>query len=58
MFGKFCDKLCSKVSETISVIIALIGFIFVLLLQIFFYGGFIALVILTAYFILRFFLGG
>ncbi len=58
MFGKFCEKLCNKISETISVIIALIGFIFVLLLQILFYGGFIALVILTAYFILKFFLGG
>ena len=58
MFGNFCEKLFNKVSETISVIIALIGFIFVLILQIMFYGGFVALVILTAYFILKFFLGG
>lgn len=58
MFGNFCDKLFNKVSETISVIIALAGFIFVLMLQILFYGGFIALVILTAYFILKFLLGG
>lgn len=58
MFGNFCEKLFNKVSETISVIIALIGFIFVLMLQIMFYGGFVALVILTAYFILKFFLGG
>ena len=58
MFGNFCEKLFNKVSETISVIIALIGFIFVLILQIMLYGGFVALVILTAYFILKFFRGG
>ena len=58
MFGSFSEKLFDKVCEIIQILIAVIGFIFVLALQLLFYGGFVALVILIAYFILKWFLGG